>query len=112
MTKEQENQLIGSLYRQVSYAKLMHIENEFFLKFPVNSGIKNTLKRMKDSYASNLEQIKRYMPETNRQFEKHIEASEEKLNAIANIVEKLYVLEEVDVLRLEEDFNSLIKVQY
>lgn len=112
MTKQQENELIASLLRQVFYARLLHIENAFFLKFPVNSGIKNTLKRMKDNYTNSLEQIKGYMPITNQYFQKQVDASEEKLNAIANIVEKLAMLDEETVLSLEKDFEEQVRIQY
>lgn len=112
MTPEQQNRLMGSLYRQTMYAKLLHLECEAFIKYPVTSGIKNTLKRMKDCYANGIQQIKAYMPNSKEQFQSQIDITEEKALAISNIIERLYVLDEETVLKLEKDFCEQITVQY
>lgn len=38
--------------------------------------------------------------------------SEEKIRAMANIIEKISLLDESDVLKLEDDFNEHIKIKY
>lgn len=112
MNQEQANRLSASLYRQMMYIKLLHLENEYFLKYPVSSGIKNTLKRMKDCYSGGINQIKSYLPKSNQIFQKEIDMSEEKAMAISNIIERLYMLDDETVLKLEDDFADQIKIEY
>ena len=112
MNTEQQNRLMGSLYRQMMYSRLLHLECEHFLKYPVNSGIKNTLKRMKDCYVNGIQQVKSYMPKTKQEFQKQIDITDEKAMAISNIIERLFVLDEETVLKLEDDFAKQITVQY
>lgn len=112
MNQEQQNRLMGSLYRQTMYAKLLHIECEAFVKYPVASGIKNTLKRMKDCYVNGIQQIKSYMPKSNAEFQNQLDITDEKAMAISTIIERLYVLDEETVLKLEKDFCEQITVKY
>lgn len=54
MTERRQNELMASLYRQMFLAKMLDVENRHFIQYPVNSGVKGCLKRMKDCYESNL----------------------------------------------------------
>lgn len=111
MKQDDLNRIMRSLYTQVFYAKMMNTEVEFFLKFKFESGIKNTLKRMKDNYTNSINQIIGYMPKTNQQFLKHIEVSEEKIADMALIMEKLTVMSDEEVAAVAKDFEG-IKVNY
>lgn len=51
------------------------------------------------------------MPKTQDLFQKHLDVSEEKTQAIANILEKLAVMSEDEVLAIEKDFE-VITVNY
>jgi two-component sensor histidine kinase len=52
------------------------------------------------------------MPNSKDKFKSIMAESEEKINAMANIIEKLSMLDEDTVLKLEDDFNQHIKVVY
>lgn len=112
MNTEQQNRLSASLFRQLFLLKMLNYEYEFFVKFPLPSGIKNVLFRAKVVYGSVISDLKAHMPNSHKQIDAQIVHSDEKIRAIATILEKLAVLDEEDVLKLETDFDSMITVQY
>lgn len=103
---------MASLCRQMFLSKMLNIESEYFAQYPVNSGVKQALLRMKNCYSNNLNDIKARMPNSSGVFQEYLNNSDEKIHAIANIIEKLSLLEEDKVLALETEFNNLIKVDY
>ena len=111
MTQELINRLSASFYRQMFYLKMIAIEQEFFLKEAKHSGIKNVLYRLKNSNKSAIEQLNGYMPESKETVKRIIDESDEKIRAIANIIEKLSLLDEETVLQVETDLEQ-IKIKY
>lgn len=111
MTQEIINRLSASFYRQMFYLKMIAIEQEFFLKEAKHSGIKNVLYRLKNSNKSAIEQLNGYMPESKETVKRIIDESDEKIRAIANIIEKLSLLDEETVLQVETDLEQ-IKIKY
>lgn len=112
MNQEQNNRLSASFYRQMFYLKMMGVEQNFFLKIAKHSGVKNVLHRMKNSNASALEQLAAYMPNSRDKVKEIMSESEEKIYAMANIIEKISMLDEETVLKLEKDFDEHIKIDY
>lgn len=112
MTQEEINQISASLYRMMFLVKMIETEQSYFLKYSRNGGIKNVLKRLKDSNEKGVEHLLSYMPNSKDKFKSIMAESEEKINAMANIIEKLSMLDEDTVLKLEDDFNQHIKVVY
>jgi seryl-tRNA synthetase len=112
MTQEEINQISASFYRMMFLVKMIETEQSYFLKYSRNGGIKNVLKRLKDSNEKGVEHLLSYMPNSKDKFKSIMAESEEKINAMANIIEKLSMLDEDTVLKLEDDFNQHIKVVY
>ena len=52
------------------------------------------------------------MPNSKEKFAEHIKQSDEKISAIGTIVEKLSLLTDEEILALEDQFNSIVKVSY
>lgn len=112
MTQEEQNRLTASLFRQLYFARMMHVENEYFLKICSHSGIKNALKRMKDGYVNGLQTVKSYLPVSSKKVDAELKASDEKIQAMVNIFEKIAMLDEQQVLDLETTFDEMVKVVY
>lgn len=112
MTQQLRNEMTASLFRQLYLARMMNKEHEYFLKFPLASGIKNVLKRMKDNYHVSLSQLKAYLPKSKDKLDNELALSDEKLNALCNIFEKLSMLDEQQVVELESTFDEMITVKY
>lgn len=112
MNQELINRLSASFYRQMFYLKMIEVEQDFFLKEAKHSGIKNALHRMKHSNASAVQQLLSYMPNSKDKVTAIMNESEEKIHAMANIIEKISMLDEETVLKLETDFDNHVKIQY
>lgn len=112
MNQELANRISASFYRQMFYMKMMRIEQEYFLKQAKHSGIKNVLSRIRESNEKALDQLNAYMPNSRENVKKIMNESEEKIHAMANIIEKLSVLDEEMLLALEDNFDQHIKVVY
>lgn len=112
MNQEQVNRLSQSLYRQLFLLKMLHYEYEYFVKSPLASGIKNILFRATKVLPSIVMDLKIALPKSKQQIDNQVIHSDEKVRAIATILEKLSVLDEEDVLKLETDFDEMIKVVY
>lgn len=106
MNQQLKNELTASFIRQLYFSKMLNKEHEHFLKFPAPSNVKNILKRLKDNYANGINQLGSALAV------KELNQSDEKLNALTNIFEKLAMMEEEDLLKLETTFDELIKVDY
>lgn len=107
------SRLTASLFRQSMYFRLLNQEYEFFAtlygdKRPPK--IKDILHRAKRNYNSTMIDLRVSLSGGNA-FTEELKQSDEKIQAIANIIEKLYVLDEETVLNLEADFEH-IKVSY
>lgn len=111
MNQEQINRYTASLYRQTFLIKMLDAENNYFAQFKAPSGIKNEFARLSKVYAKGIENIKVYMPTKKDIYQEHIKHSEEKISASLNILEKLMVLDDETVFKIEEDFNQ-IKIKY
>jgi hypothetical protein len=111
MNQEQINRLSASVFRQLFLMKMLSYEYEFFVKFPLPSGVKNILFRGKNSFQNCLEQLKLSLPVSKSIVERVVHQSAEKTRAMANIFEKLSVMTEEEVLAIETDFE-VIKVKY
>lgn len=112
MNQEQINRYTASLYRQTFLLKMLDAENTYFAQFKAPSGLKNEFVRLSKVYSKGIENIKLYMPNSKDSFDKHIKQSEEKISASLNILEKLMILDDETVFKLEDDFNKLVKIQY
>lgn len=112
MTQEEQNRISASFYRQMFYLRMLNIEHDYFLKNTGHSGIKNVLFRLKSGHNAAMNQLKSYLPNSRKKVDEIMNESDEKIQAMANIIEKISMLETDLVLKLEDDFNELITVQY
>lgn len=111
MNQKQQNRLSASLFRQLMLLNMLNYEYQYFSGFKMPSGIKNILFRAKNIYTSIITDLKLHMPNSHKQIDQQIIHSDEKIRAISTILEKLAVMDEEDVLRIEADFE-IVKVQY
>lgn len=113
MNNEQINRYSASIYRSVFLLKLLDSEMQYLATFKAApSGIKNEVNRLKNVYGRGIENLKSYMPNSKEKFAEHIKQSDEKISAIGTIVEKLSLLTDEEILALEDQFNSIVKVSY
>lgn len=116
MTEEEQrkaNQLTACYFRIALLSALINEEAAFFLPECGNSGIKASLKRMKDCFTNNVAAIESHLqPESLKLLRQQIDGSSEKKAAIGKILEKLAMLEEQQVLDIETDFDTQIKIKY
>jgi len=82
MTQKEQNEISASFYRMMFLIKMIQIEQNFFLKYAKNGGIKNVLKRLKDSNEKGVEQLLSYMPNSRHKVKDIMNHSDEKINAI------------------------------
>ncbi len=108
MSEEQKNRIVASIVRQIYFVRMLQIEVEYTMKFPVASGIKQTLLRIKNACTNGTEQLKGYHPE----FRHNLEASEEKIRDISNIVEMLALADEETVSKVEATIRANFTVNY
>lgn len=108
MNEEQKNRIVASIVRQIYFVRMLQIEVEYTMKFPVASGIKQTLLRIKNACTNGMEQLKGYHPE----FKHNLEASEEKIRDISNIVEMLALADEGVVAKVEATIRANFTVNY
>lgn len=112
-TTTQAGILSASLFRQMFYLRMMQIEQKFFLKQgKTPSGVKNVLKRLSDQNARGLSDVKANLPQSGDIMARVLDCSEEKLQAMANIMERLAAMPEGDVLQIESQYVELIKISY
>lgn len=108
-----QNQITASLFRQLYYSKMFNYEHEHFLKLTSESGIKNVLHRMKTTFHNGINQILSYLPGKSQQIiREEMNVSDEKIRAMCNVIERMAFLPEDKVLELEQDFTSLIQINY
>lgn len=112
MTTEQVNRITASLLRQMMFLKLLGVEQDFYMKQPIRGDIKQILARLKRGNENGLTDLLSKMPNDNLRIQKYLEASDEKIAAISNIIERLFVCTEDEVLGLEKDFGEHINVIY
>lgn len=112
MTPTEANQLSACFIRQMFLIKMLQTEQNYFLKQVKFGGIKHTLKRLKDANEKGVEQLLTYLPNSRHTADEVMKTSEEKIAAMANILENLSALDEETVLKLEDDFNNHIKINY
>lgn len=112
MTQEEINQLSMSFYRQMYFVKMLKMEQHYFLKQSKNGGVKQVLKRLSDSNDKGIEQLLSYMPNSRDTVIRVMKESEEKIQAMVNIIEKISLLDEATVLQLEDDFNKHVTIKY
>ncbi len=110
--QERQNKLTASLFRIVHLMTLANYEFKYFAGFKASSGVKNVLHRGIRNYESFIDQLKSYLPKSKSVIDAEMVQSEEKVHAIGNIIEKLFMLDEATVLKLEDDFNSMVKIDY
>lgn len=113
MTDQQTINLISaSFYRQLFLARMLKFEQDMFIKMAKHSGIKQALLRMRNCYDNQLAQIKSYLGnDTQTTVNEIMNSSDEKIRSIHVIIEKLAVMDEADVLRLEQEFE-VITIKY
>mgnify|MGYP007071572329 CR=1 FL=1 len=112
MTTEQANRISASVFRQTFLLKMLQTENNFFLKQHAPSGVKNALNRGAKAYGHVLTDLRNALPKGKDALTESLEQSEEKIFAMASILEKLSALPEKDVLQIEETFDKYFKVVY
>lgn len=112
MNKEQQNRMSASLFRLIFLMKCMSYEFEFFIKFPLPSGIKNILFRANAVFGSIITDLKRHLPNSKKQIDDQVIHSDNKIRAISTILEKLAVLDEETVLEIESSFDKQVIVKY
>lgn len=113
MTPEQQSRYAGLIFRTSFMLKMIDNEIQYYSQFKTApSGIRNELHRLKTVYGKGIENLKSYMPNSKKQFEEHLNSSEERISAMCNIIEKLAVLPEEDLYKIEDQFNNHVKIQY
>lgn len=112
MTTEQVNRITASLLRQMMFLKLLGVEQHFYMKQPIRGDIKQVLTRLKRGNENGLNELLIMMPNDKERIKEYIDASDEKIAAISNIIERLFVCTEDEVLGLEKDFGEHINVIY
>jgi hypothetical protein len=102
--------LTNSFFRLVRLLQILHSEHVYFLKNSKNSGVKNCLKRMKDCYDKNMLELATYLtPESQKRLLEQMD--EEKAEAISAMFGKIVMLDTASVLLLEDDLNTILKVE-
>lgn len=76
------------------------------------AGIKTAIYRGINAYQSTHNTIKQQLPKSKDRYTDTMNQSDEKVFAMLSIIEKLSVLDEADVLRLETEFDNMVKVVY
>ena len=112
MTTEQVNRITASLLRQMMFVKLLENEQRFYMKQPIRGDIKQELTRLKRGNENGILGLLSKLPNDRERVTKYLDASEEKIAAISNIIERLFVCTEEEVLGLENDFADHINVRY
>jgi hypothetical protein len=112
MNTEQQNRMSASLYRQLFLLKMLSYEYEYFVKYPLPSGIKNILFRATKVFSSIVFDLKMALPKSQGQIDNQVVHSDEKIRAISTVLEKLASLDEKDALMIEATFDSMITVKY
>lgn len=88
----------------------MEHDASYFLPQCKNSGIKNHVKRLKDSICGNIASLKgSFSNESQAEINKSL--SEIKISSIHNILSRLVLMNEHDLLQLEDDILAVTKVE-
>lgn len=101
-----------SFYRQMYFVKMLKMEQQYFLKQSKNGGVKQVLKRLSDSNEKGIQALLYHIPNSRETVNRVMQASEEKIQAMVNIIEKISLLDEETVLKLEDDFNKHVTIKY
>jgi len=112
MTTEQTNMIAANLLRQLMFLKLVEQNQKFLFKQAIRGDIKQELARMHRANVKGVEMLLAKMPNDRDKILNFLEASDEKMAAIGNIIERIFVCTEEEVLGLEQDFGEHIKVLY
>ena len=112
MNQETRNKLSASLFRMLMYLKLLQGEFAFFTGHALPSNVTGIIFRGKRNYENLITELTAILQKSGLTIIKEVNASEEKRNAIANIVERLYMLEEKQVLDLEAEFEAMVLINY
>lgn len=111
MTQDERlKDLSQMLFRMTYLMKMMHIEHRYFLKIKgLDSGFKNTLSMLVNSFNGGIARLKDYMPKSKQVFDDELKMSEEKMMALSNIFSVLILLPLEDVEKIEEQCNDIKK---
>jgi len=112
MNEEQVNRYSGCVFRISFLLKMVDNEVNYFSQFRAPSGIKGEFVRLSKVYESGMRNIVAYMPNAKNAYLQHIEQSEERISAMCSIFEKLALVDDKTMFRLENDFNENVKVNY
>jgi hypothetical protein len=111
MNQETINKLSASLYRQLFFMKMLEMEYQFFAKLPMPPKFKNIMYRGKNAFGNCANELKANLPTSHETISRVMNENDEKINAMANIIEKLALLDTEHVLMIENDFEA-IQVKY
>lgn len=113
MNQEQINRYSACIYRMTFMLQMIDNEVQYFSQFKsAPSGIRNEFNRLKTVYSKGIQNLTIFMPNSKETFKRQIEQSPEKISAMCVILEKLSLLDEETVFKLEDDFNKQVKIQY
>lgn len=112
MNEEQVKRYSGCVFRMSFLLKMMDNEVSYFSQFKAPSGIKSEFVRLSKVYDAGMRNIVSYMPNAKGVYMQHLDQSEERISAMCSILEKLALVDDKTLFKLEDDFNENVKVDY
>jgi len=107
MNQETVNKLSASLYRQLFYMKMLDMEYNFYAKLPMPPKFKGIMYRGKNAFANCTNELKANLPTSHGTINRVLNENNEKINAMAVIIEKLSLLDTAQVLEIEQQFEAI-----
>ncbi len=99
------------VYRILFLMKMLDAEVDYLKGRPANSGLKNALAQGAKNYGRVCDALRREMPTTCEELMAEVNASDDKIAAMANILNRLSHVETEVVLEVEEKILENIVVQ-
>lgn len=106
----QQQHISNAFFRLLVMAKIFEQDSAYFLPLCKNSGVKSTLKRIKDSVGSNSMQLyAAYSPEAQQAIKNTV--TTEKVASIQNILSRLILMNDAQLSELEDQILQITKVE-
>lgn len=109
---EHQEKLNASFFRLFFYARMLAVEAKYATALKMPQHVLDIFMKVLNACQWAAEAINGRSPKNKESIAQVMRESEEKTAAIANINERLFLLDEETVLRLEKDFTALINVNY
>lgn len=100
------------LFRILFLLQMVDSEIAYLANRPYSSEVRTALSRGKNNYEYTVNTLRRALPMANLVVEQHIKKSDGKIAAIANIIEKIFLLDEASVLLLEKEYEKEIPIKW